>query len=135
MRRPPDLSQPYSSEAERAGAREALLLYCYAIEVLTKLVELPASEWSPQQTSAFPSSVPNGPPEPPQHRLQRWVNLYGDEIRIIREVRNRLVHGGVVADSELRSATYLARSIVATVMGVLPSEAESAARKVLALAA
>ena len=135
MRRPPDLSQPYGSEAERADAREALLLYCYAIEILTKLVELPASKWSPEQTGAFPSSVPDGPPEPPQHRLQRWFALYGDEIRLSREVRNRLVHRGIVTDPELRSAAYLARNIVATVMGVPPSEAESAARRVLALAA
>src|SRR5579862_4593231 len=135
MRRPPDLSQPYGSEAERAGEREALLLYYYAIEALTRLADLPASEWSPQQSSAFPSSVPGGPPEPPQHRLQRWAALYDDEIRIIREVRNSLVHRGIVADSELRGATYLARIVIATVMGVPPSEAESAARKVLAFAA
>jgi hypothetical protein len=135
MRRPPDLSQPYGSEAERADAREALLLYSYAIEVLTRLAELPAGEWSPRQLDAFPSSVPGGPPELPQHRLQRWQSLYNDEIRISRDVRNSLVHRGLVADSELRTATYLARNIVATAMGVLPSDAESAARKVLALAA
>lgn len=132
---PPDLSRPYSTEAERAAARDALVLYWFAIELLTKLAEQPADQWSSKQADVFPRSVPNGPPEPPQQRLQRWVNLYGDEIHLIRDVRNRTVHGGLVADSELRGAVYLARSVIATAMGVLPSQAESAARTVLAAAA
>lgn len=132
---PPDLGKPYSTEAERADAREALLLYWYAIEALTKLADQPTSEWSPQQTSLFPSSVPGGPPEPAQHRLQRWLNLYTDEINIIRDVRNRLVHRGIVTDSELRGAVYLARHVMSTAMGVPPSQAEPAwARTVLAQA-
>ena len=43
----PDLGRPYSTEVERADAREALLLYWSAIELLTKLAEQPANEWSP----------------------------------------------------------------------------------------
>lgn len=130
---PPDLAKPYSTEAERAEAREALLLYWYVIEALTKLADQPVPQWTPQQTSLFPSSVPSGPPEPPQHRLQRWLNLYSDEINIIGEVRNRLVHTGIVTDSELRGAVYLARRVLSTAMGVPPSQAEPAwARTVLA---
>ena len=131
---PPDLSEPYSTEADRAGAREALVLYWFAIELLTKLAQQPADQWSNKQANVFPSSVPGGPPEPPQQRLARWANLYSDEIRITGDIRNRLVHGGLVADSELRGAIYLARNVIATAMGVLPSQAESAARTVLALA-
>jgi hypothetical protein len=121
---PPDLGRPYGTEADRVDAREALLLYWNVIESLVVLADLPGSQWSPQQASLFPSSVPGGPPEPPQHRLQRWLNLYSDEISVIREVRNRLVHRGIVADSELRGAAYLARHVISTALGVPPSQAE-----------
>ena len=121
---PPDLGRPYSTEADRAADREGLLSYWDAIKVLTKLASQPASEWSPQQESLFPRSVQSGPPEPPQQRLQRWISLYRDEIEIIRNVRNRLVHEGTVTDPELRGASYLARHIISTVMGVQPSQAD-----------
>ena len=134
MSQPPDLSQPYRTESERISDREALLLYWYAIEQLTRLAELPADRWSPKQESLFPRSVPGGPPEPPQRRLQRWLTVYGDEVRTIKDIRNRLAHLVPVADSELRGALYLARHVVASAVGALPSEADSAARKVLALA-
>lgn len=130
---PPDLSEPYSTEAERAHAREALVLYWFAIELLMKLAQQPPDQWSSNQASMFPRSVPGGPPEHPQRRLERWANLYDDEIRIIGNIRNRLVHGGLVADSELRGAIYLASRVIATVMGVPPSQAESAARTALTL--
>ena len=131
---PPDLGRPYSTEVERADAREALLLYWSAIELLTKLAEQPANEWSPEQVREFPVSVPGSPGRASQHRLQRWFTVYSDEINIVGDIRNTLVHGGLVADSELRGAAYLARNVIATAMGVLPSEAESAARKVQTLA-
>lgn len=124
---PPDLGQPYSSEAERAADREALIIYWYGIESLTRLAEKPASQWTPQEESLFPSSVPGGPPEHPEQRLRRWRTLYTDEINIIRDVRNRLVHAArttIVTDPELRGATWLARQILSTAMGVLPSEVE-----------
>jgi hypothetical protein len=124
---PPDLGEPYSSEAERAADREALIVYWYAIASLTDLAEKPASQWTPQEASLFPSSVPGGPPEHPEQRLRRWLTLYTDEINVIRDVRNRLVHssaGRMVTDPELRGATWLARQILSTAMGVLPSEVE-----------
>ena len=130
---PPDFSKPYSTEAERADDREALLLYWSAIESLAKLAEQPASQWSSQQASLFPSSVPGGPSERPQHRLQRWLNVYSDEIKSIGDVRNRLVHGGIVTDPELRAAVYVARYVISTAVDVPPSQAEPAwVRKVLA---
>lgn len=131
---PPDLSRPYGTEEERIVDRDALLFYWFAIERLIRLAEQPTSEWSSDQLGLFPRSVPGGPPEPPQHRLQRWLTVYGDEIRTVRDLRNRMLHLGPVADSEIRGALYLARNVVASAVGALPSEAESAARRVLALA-
>lgn len=119
---PPDLGKPYSSEAERGADREALVVYWYGIESLVYLAELPASRWSPEQMRMFPSSVPGGPAEHPQQRLHRWLTLYRDEVSIIRDIRNRLLHARNITDPELRGATWLARSIISTAMGVLPSE-------------
>lgn len=124
---PPDLGKPYSSEAERAADREALIAYWYGIQALTDLAGKPASQWTPTETNLFPRSVPGGHPEHPQQRLQRWVDLYSDEIKIIRDIRNRLVHGPrtpIMTDPELRGAAWLARQILSTALGKLPSEVE-----------
>jgi hypothetical protein len=131
---PSDIGEPYSTEAERAHARDVLVLYWFAISLLVKLAQQPADEWSSNQVSLFPVSVPGRPPEPPQSRLTRWANLYSDEIRAIRDIRSKLVHGGLVADAELRGANFLARNVIATATGMTPSQAEAAARKVIALA-
>ena len=121
---PPDLGKPYSSEAERAADREALITYWYGIEALTRLAEKPVSRWSPEQVGLFPPSVPGGPPEHPEQRLRRWLTLYSDEVGVIRDIRNRLVHSGQVTDPELRGAAWLARTIISTALGTLPSEIE-----------
>jgi hypothetical protein len=131
---PPELSEPYGTEAERAHDRETLVLYWFAIETLTRLAQLPPDEWSSNQQSLFPTALPDGFRETPDSRLTRWVNLYSDEIHIIRDIRNKLVHGGLVADAELRGVDFLARNVIATATGTMPSQAEATARKVIALA-
>jgi hypothetical protein len=118
---PPDLGKPYSSEAERAFDREALIVYWLAIETLTNLAEQPPSSWTPKQVSQFPRSVPGGPQEHPEQRLKRWLLLFGDEISAIQGVRSRLVHTGAVSDPELRGAAWLARQVLSTAMGGQPS--------------
>lgn len=118
---PPDLGKPYSTEAERAADRERLLAYWYGVDSLVQLAGRSASRWSPEQLELFQSS---GSQEDPARRLQRWRSLYEEEVSAIRDVRNRLVHTGRVTDPELRGATWLARSIISTAMGVLPSEIE-----------
>jgi hypothetical protein len=127
---PPDLGKPYNSEAERAADREALVAYWYGIERLMQLAEKPDSQWTPEETNMFPRSVPGGPPEHPEQRLKRWLSLYKDEISVIRSIRNRLVHGSYLAmtDPELRGAAWLARQVLSTALGVLPSEVEGRLR-------
>jgi hypothetical protein len=119
---PPDLSKPYVTEEDRARDREALLVYKSLIEVLTRLADRPANSWSEDQIRLFPGSVPGGPSEHPLSRLQRWMTVYGDEINIIRDVRNRTVHSGIVTDPELRGTAWLARQIISTLFDMQPSQ-------------
>ncbi len=120
----PDFGKPYSSESERRSDREALLVYWFGIESLTSLADQPPSNWTKRQASLFPGSVEGGPPERPEQRLRRWLTLYTEEINLIRDVRNRLVHGEVVTDPELQAATWIARQILSTALGTQPSTVE-----------
>lgn len=118
----PDLNRPYRTARERAYATVVVLRYWQLIEQLMKLVDMQPDAWSAQLKSLFPSNVPGGPPEHPQQRLERWLGVYGDEIRILREVRNKLAHVSDISDFDLRGADYVARVILAALFGVLPSE-------------
>lgn len=118
---PPDLGQPYNSEADRARDREALIAYAYGVKSLERLAQLPKDQWTELQVSLFPRSVPGGPAEHPADRLKRWLSLYSDEISIVTDTRNRLVHGQPVTDPELRGATWLGKVIISTATGALPS--------------
>lgn len=129
---PPDISVPYVTEADRVNAREAVLLYSSLIEVLTRLADRAAGSWSAGQEVLFPAGLR----ENPTRRLSRWITTFSDEIKIIHEVRNRIVHTGVVADPELRGAEWLARQIISTLFDMQPSQINPIwARQALARAA
>lgn len=113
----PDLSKPYTAR-ERAFVRVTILRYWQLIEQLTKLVDLEPGNWSPELRRLFPPSVPDGPPEHPQQRLERWLAVYADEIQILRTVRDRLAHGVDVSDVDLRGADLIARVILSSLFGV-----------------
>jgi hypothetical protein len=128
---PPDISVPYFSEEDRANAREAVILYSQLIEVLTRLANQAVSTWSADQEGLFSASLR----ENPTRRLTRWVTTFSDEIKIIRDVRNRIVHVGVVTDPELKGAEFLARQIISTLFDVQPSQVNPTwARRILARA-
>ena len=114
----PDLNKPYPSVRERAYATVVVLRYWQLIEQLMKLVDMPPQSWTPELKSLFPG----GPREHPQPRLERWLAVYGDEIRTLRNVRNQLVHTADVSDADLRGADYVARVILASLFDVSPSE-------------
>jgi hypothetical protein len=118
----PDLNRPYRTVRERAYATVVVLRYWQLIEQLMKLVDMQPDAWSAKLKSLFPPSVPGGPPEHPQQRLERWLGVYGEEIRTLREVRNQLAHAVDISDFDLRGADYVARVILATLFDVMPSE-------------
>ena len=119
----PDLTKPYSAR-ERAYATVVLLSYWHLIEQLMTLVDVQPDHWSAGMRSLFPESVPGGPHEHPQQRLERWFAVYAEEIKILRTIRNQMVHLVDVSDADLRGANYLARVILATLFGVLPTEVD-----------
>jgi hypothetical protein len=124
---PPDLGKPYASEAQRAADIEALLTFWNLIETLAELGQEPDARWTKPDRQLFSKFGSIGFQEAPQQRLRRWVNVYSDEIQVIKAVRDRLVHGPrtrgtAVTDPEIRGAAWLAKQILATVTGVLPSE-------------
>src|ERR1700678_2475026 len=129
----PELWKPYSSEAERGSDAEVLILCQYGIDALVTLAGRPIPQWSREQESLLPRSVPDGHPEHPQHRLSRWTAVYEREISLAHTVRSRLVRGALVADAELRGAAYLAQQILSVALGVPPGQVDAA--QVHALAA
>jgi len=122
----PELWKPYSSEAERGSDAEMLILCGYGIAALVTLAGRADPQWSREQESLFPRSVPGGPPERPLDRLSRWTAVYEREISLVHEVRGRLVRGGLVADAELRGAAFLAQRILSVALGVPPGQVDAA---------
>jgi hypothetical protein len=122
---PSYLRTPYSSPRERAYAIAVVLRYWQLIEQLMKLVDIQPNDWPSEIQNLFPRSVPGGPPEHPQRRLERWLGVYADDIKILRAIRNQLVHAATdvnISDVDLRGADYLSRVMLATLFELLPSE-------------
>jgi hypothetical protein len=117
----PDLTKPYATRTERAYDTVVFIRYWQLIEQLMKLVDMQPDAWSAEVRSLFPRSVPGGPPEHPQQRLERWLAVYADEVKILRSIRNQLVHAQDVSDADLRGAVFLSRVVLSTLFGVLPS--------------
>lgn len=117
----PDLSKPYTPR-ERAYAAVVLFSYWQLIERLMSLADIPASLWRPELNVLFHGSAPGGIPEHPQGRLQRWLAVYSDEIRILRNIRNQIAQAADLSDPDLRGADYLARVILATLFGIKPTD-------------
>jgi hypothetical protein len=126
---PPDINVPYFTEEDRENAREAVLLYFRLIEVLARLADQTSRPWSPDQVALFPAGLS----ENPSRRLARWLTTFGDEIKIIRDVRNQIVRVGVITDLDLKGAEFLARQIISTLFDMQPSQVNPTwARKALA---
>jgi hypothetical protein len=119
--RGPDLTKPYRTDRERLNATVVIIRYWQLIEQLMKLVDMQPDRWSTDLKGIFPVSVPGGPPEHPQQRLERWLGVYSSEIKILRTVRNQIVHAEDVNDIDLRGTDFLARVILASLFNVMPS--------------
>ena len=110
---PLELTQPFHTEAERAGARSLLAQRDRALRAFEQLARKPAGLWSPAELARFPKGT-NGAQGPPFVRLPRWASVFADELREV----HRLVERGALSDIELRQALYLAGRLLATVTGL-----------------
>ena len=110
---PPELTQPFHTEAERAGGRSLLAQRDRVLQAFRHLAQKPAGLWSPAELARFPKGA-NGEQGPPFVRLPRWASVFADELREV----HRLVERGALSDIELRQALYLAGRLLATVTGL-----------------
>jgi hypothetical protein len=118
----PDLNKPYSTRQEREESREAIINYWRLIEFMMSLADVPADKWNAGMRGLLPDSVPGGPTEHPLQRLERWLSLYNEEVQILRDVRNRIIHAIPLEDVDIRGAEWVARVILATLFGTNPSQ-------------
>jgi len=118
----PDLNRPYSTPKEREEAREIIVSCWRLIELLMRLADFPADQWTADRVRLLPGSAAGSIREHPSQRLDRWLSLYSEEIQVVRAARNRIVHGGVLDDPQLRGTEQIARVILATLFDKLPSE-------------
>jgi len=87
-----------------------------------RLADFPADQWTADRVRLLPGSAAGSIREHPSQRLDRWLSLYSEEIQVVRAARNRIVHGGVLDDPQLRGTEQIARVILATLFDKLPSE-------------
>jgi hypothetical protein len=123
---PPDLGQPYDSDRDRIADRDNLIYYWFALEPLVRLAEEPESQWPEPAMGLIEQFSTGSRIDDSAARLRRWASLYEDEINLIRDTRNRVVHGEIVTDPELLGATWLAQQILATLAGIDPARVDRA---------
>ena len=123
---PPDLSRPYDSDRDRMADRASLTAYWYALEPLVALASVPFDQWPEQARNLIASFSVGSQTTDPADRLRRWSSLYAEEIALIRDARNRVVHGEIITDPELLGATWLARQVLATLTGIPPGQVDEA---------
>jgi hypothetical protein len=123
---PPDLSRPYDSDRDRMADRASLTAYWYALEPLVTLASVPSGQWPNQARNLIASFSAGSLATDPADRLRRWSSLYAEEIALIRDARNRVVHGEIITDPELLGATWLARQVLATLAGIPPGQVDDA---------
>ena len=108
MAEAPDLTAPFENDRER-GTYLADLLY-----LTTQLDQWRAWAMNPdarsvQQRDTLSTTLAGDNPE---LSLERWANLFDDELRAVSDARNRAVHGIRLGDRELRGAVWLARHLL-----------------------
>jgi hypothetical protein len=102
---PPNLDLALSTE-ERAKLLADILRMDADLQHLAVYVRVPETDW-PTEIKALFSRSPLET-ERPADVLRRWWILFQDEVTLLHETRNRLVHQVRVSDAELLRARWLA---------------------------
>lgn len=118
----PDINQPYGTPRQRDEARETIVSSWRLIELLMALADLRPDQWTPARARLLPADPAGSAREHPSQRLDRWLSLYAEEIRVVRAARNQIVHADVLDDPQLRATEQIARVILATLFNKMPSD-------------
>jgi hypothetical protein len=109
----PQLDLPYRDEDERAGDLFRLIELDRRLHEWLDLASRPPYEWPADALDTVIHAPPYLAGDSPEAKLRRWASLFNEEIQIVREVRNRLVHNLRVTDGELRGAVWIAHHLLA----------------------
>ena len=122
---PRELSTPYASPAEKASDWQRLLQRAGILRELAALGDVPEEQWPHAGAIDSLRTAPPITSETASQRLNRWRNVFADELSDLeRAVSAASQLGGYanLADIDLRSAVYLAGRLLATLYDVPISE-------------
>jgi len=111
----PELDRPYLDEDDRAADFETLIQLDRRLYGWLELASRPAGPVRRELLDALAGAGSTGKLTLSEAELRHWASVFGEEIQIVRHVRNRLVHGIEVSDSELRGAVWMAARLLALV--------------------
>lgn len=109
---PPGLDRSLGTD-ERANVLTALLTVTAELEQLSICVRLPPDKWPATVVTRL--RPPPGLHESSEQQLRRWWSLFADEIALVQQTRNRIVHQLRVSDAELLRAQWLGRHLLSLV--------------------
>ena len=109
------LDRPYRDEDERAEDLLELIQLDRRLYRWLDLARRSPDEWPSTVRDDLVRAPPNVEGDSPEAKLRHWADRFGDEIQIVRDVRNRLVHSMRLGDSELRGAVWIGAHLIALV--------------------
>jgi hypothetical protein len=122
---PRELSAPYASPAEKESDWQRLLQRAGTLRELAALGDVPEEQWPHAEAVDSLRTAPPITSETASQRLNRWRNVFADELSDLDRAvsaASRLGGHASLADIDLRSAVYLAGRLLATLYGVPASE-------------
>lgn len=126
MLRPLELHDPFSSEHERASSMIRLLEFDSRLQELQAATLLSDEDLHHSSVWTQLSGMEIAPGESIEGRLRRWSAEFADDIAMIRQARNRVVHSTWVSDQDLRAAVWLAGELLGQITdGATGGESES----------
>jgi hypothetical protein len=122
---PRELSTPYASPEAKVYDWHRLLQRAGTLRELAALGDIPEDQWPNAETVNLLRASPPITNETVVERLKRWRIVFADELTALeRAVSAASRPGGYdsLADTDLRSAVYLAGRLLATLYNVPISE-------------
>ena len=107
----PDTGRPVSKD-ERVELRARIVSADALLGRIAHYRSEPESQWPADIHAWFSRTPVEG--ESAKQVLNRWWVLFEDEVNLVHQVRNRLVHYAAVSDAELLNADWLITRLMRT---------------------